>query len=42
LEKACDLLRDDVDVATKKLVLLLGSQRLVGVQVGLKLDMDVA
>jgi hypothetical protein len=36
------LLRDDANVATQKLVLLLGSQRLVGVQVGLELDMDVA
>ena len=36
------LLRDDADVAAKKLVLLLGLQRLMGVQVGLELDMDVA
>jgi hypothetical protein len=35
------LLRDDADVATEKLVLLLGSQRLVRVQMGLELDMDV-
>jgi hypothetical protein len=36
------LLRDDANITAKQLVLFLGSKGLVGVQMGLKLDMDVA